>query len=221
MQSIKHKIKSAPELVRDQLREEIFSGQLIVGQQLRQDEIAERFGTSRIPVREALRQLESEHLITYQPNKGAIVKGLSIQEVLQMFDIRIALECHALKLAIPHMAEEDLATAEDILQRYQHCTDPTIWGEMNWRFHWCLYEPCNRDKLLNLIEANYGHLNRYARTQISLSSGKEQPQEEHFVLLSLCREGKTEKAVQFLYQHIEKAQKSLHAKLRKGKLRSD
>lgn len=213
--------KSAPEWVRDQLREEIFSGTLIVGQQLRQDEIAERFGTSRIPVREALRQLESEDLIIYQPNKGAIVKGFSIQEVLQLFDIRIALECHALKLAIPHMAVEDLHGAQQILDDYDASADPSTWGQMNWNFHWSLYEPCNRIKLLDMIEANYGHVNRYTRTQISLSAGKVQPQEDHLELLHLCAQGKVDAAVKFLYQHIEKAQKSLQAKARKAGIAID
>ena len=207
--------KSAPELVRDRLREDIFSGVLVAGQQLRQDEIADRFGTSRIPVREALRQLESEDLITYQSNKGAIVKGISIDDVIQMFDIRIALECRALKLAIPHMAEEDIDLAQEILDNYDHESDPAAWGDMNWKFHWMLYEPCNRPKLLNMIEANYGHVNRYTRTQISLFTGKVQPQEDHVKLLNLCRAGKVDEAVKYLEAHIEKAQKSLSAAARR------
>ncbi|NTG32083.1 GntR family transcriptional regulator, partial [Agrobacterium rhizogenes] len=100
--------KSAPELVRDGLREAILTGAYEEGQQLRQDELAEQFGTSRIPVREALRQLEGEGLVELHANKGAVVKGSSVEDVLEMLDIRIALECRALKLAIPNMAAEDL-----------------------------------------------------------------------------------------------------------------
>src|ERR1700712_286733 len=99
--------KPAPDVVRDGLREAIFCGEFLEGMPLRQDEIAERFGTSRIPVREALRQLESEGLVSFLPNKGVIVKGLSIDDVLEMLEIRIALECRALKLAVPNMAYED------------------------------------------------------------------------------------------------------------------
>lgn len=203
--------KSAPEIVRDKLREEIFTGVLVAGQQLRQDEIADRFGTSRIPVREALRQLESENLVSYFSHKGAVVKGFSINDVLQMLDIRIALECRALKLAIPNMAMEDFEAAQDILDNYSHSSDPSEWGEMNWKFHWTLYAPCNRIKLLSMIESNYGHVSRYVRTQISISSGKDQPQHDHHELLDLCREGKVEMAVQYLEAHIEKSQKSLSA----------
>src|SRR6266480_5545786 len=79
---------SAPDVVRDGLRKAIFDGDLVAGTQLRQDEIASRFGTSRIPVREALRQLESEGLVIFHPNRGAVVKGLSLEDVLEMLDIR-------------------------------------------------------------------------------------------------------------------------------------
>lgn len=209
--------KSAPELVRDGLREEIFSGILLAGYQLRQDEIAERFGTSRIPVREALRQLESEGLVIFQPNKGAIVKGLSIDDVVEMLDIRIALECRALKLAIPNMAIEDIESAQNILDDYDNTSDPEAWGEMNWNFHWTLYEPCHRIKLLTMIEANYGHVNRYIRAQVSIAAGKTKPQEEHLELLNLCTKGKIDEAVKLLEHHIQKAQKSLRAVARREK----
>src|SRR5436190_3117736 len=110
--------KPAPDLVRDGLRESILAGVFEAGHQLRQDEVAEQFGTSRIPVREALRQLESEGLVTFHPNRGAVVKGLSLEDVLEMLDIRIGLECRALKLAIPNMAVEDHEAAQQILDEY-------------------------------------------------------------------------------------------------------
>ena len=74
--------RSAPELVRDGLRDAILAGSIGEGTQLRQDQLAEQFGMSRIPVREALRQLEAEGLVKIEPNKGAIVTSLSIALVL-------------------------------------------------------------------------------------------------------------------------------------------
>jgi DNA-binding GntR family transcriptional regulator len=206
--------KSAPEMVRDGLRDAILGGKYVEGQQLRQDELAEQFGTSRIPVREALRQLEGEGLVQLQANKGAIVKGVSIDDVLELLDIRIALECRALKLAIPNMAVEDLDVAEEILARYEEAPDPATWGEMNWKFHWTLYSPCNLPKLLSMIESNYGHVSRFTRRQVSLATGKAKPQQDHVELLRLCREGDTERAVNLLEKHIERTQKSLRAATR-------
>lgn len=203
--------KSAPELVRDGLRASILAGEFEAGHQLRQDEVAEQFGISRIPVREALRQLQSEGLIVFHPNKGAMVKGLSLEDVLEMLDIRIALETRALKLAIPNMAIEDIEVAQEILDRYDAASEPEAWGEMNWSFHWTLYAPCNRPKLLAMIEANYGHVSRFTRRQVSRAAGKVRPQQEHHELLDLCRQGKIEKAVDLLEKHIEQTQKSLQA----------
>ncbi len=123
-----HQRRPAPELVRDGVREAIFSGLLPEGTQLRQDQLAEQYGTSRIPVREALRQLESEGLVRIEPNKGAVVTSLSVGDVLEMLDIRIALECHALRLAVPNMVEEDFAYAESILETYNADPDPGTGG---------------------------------------------------------------------------------------------
>lgn len=209
-----HQRRPAPELVRDGVREAIFRGTLPEGTQLRQDQLAEQYGTSRIPVREALRQLESEGLVRIEPNKGASVTSLSVGDVLEMLDIRIALECHALRLAVPNMAEEDLAHAESILESYNGDPDPEHWGAMNWNFHWTLYAPCNRPRLLQMIEANYGHVNRFVRMQVSLAAGKERPQREHKQLLDYCRAGAVDKAVALLEAHVEQTQKSVRASRR-------
>jgi DNA-binding GntR family transcriptional regulator len=208
-------------MVREGLRRAILDGEYASGTQLRQDELAERFGTSRIPVREALRQLEAEGLVTIEANKGATVTAFSLEEVLELLDIRIALECRALRLAIPNMVDGDFEAAEAILQGYACSGDPQLWGEANWRFHWTLYVPCGRAKLLAMIEANYGHVGRFTRLHVSTAAGKERPMREHWELLRLCRAGATAKAVQLLEAHIAYAQKSLIASQRRATLPAD
>ncbi|MEW9616166.1 GntR family transcriptional regulator [Shinella sp. S4-D37] len=203
--------RSAPEMVRDGLRDAILGGVLGEGTQLRQDQLAEQYGTSRIPVREALRQLEAEGLVRIEPNKGAIVTSLSVDDVLEMLDIRIALECHALRFAIPEMVDEDFELAERILDDYNREPDPAHWGKMNWQFHWTIYAPCHRPRLLAMIEANYGHVNRFVRAQVSLAAGKDRPQQEHEQLLDLCRRAMTDEAIALLVSHIEQTKKSVHA----------
>ena len=202
---------SAPTIVRDGLRQAILDGQYASGTQLRQDELAERFGTSRIPVREALRQLESEGLVTIETNKGATVTALSLPEVLELLDIRIALECRALRLAIPNMVDADFDAAEAIQQAYAASEDPSLWGDANWRFHSVLYTPCGRTKLLGMIESNYGHIGRFTRLHVSKAAGKERPLREHWDLLRHCRTGAVGKAVTLLEEHIAYSQKSLVA----------
>jgi DNA-binding GntR family transcriptional regulator len=209
--------QAAPDLVRDRLRQAIHSGKLQPGDLLRQEELADRFGTSRIPVREALRQLETEGLVTLQPNRGAVVAALSLQEVLEMLDIRIALECRALYLAVPNMIDSDFEAAAKILKSYDREPRPQKWGEMNWRFHEALCLPCNRPKLLAMIEANYGHVSRFVRTQVSMASGKEKPQKDHYEILDACRNGDARKAASLLDLHITHTQKSLMAASRQAR----
>lgn len=204
----------APDLVSDGVRKAIFAGDFEPGAQLRQDELADRYGTSRIPVREALRQLEAEGLVTIHPNRGAVVATLSLDDVLEMLEIRIALECRALRLAVPNMVDVDIDAAAAILKSYDEEPRPQNWGEMNWRFHKALYAPCNRAKLIAMIEANYGHVGRFIRVQVSLAAGKERPQREHHAMLDACRRGDTDTAVRMLEDHIIHTQKSLQAAAR-------
>jgi DNA-binding GntR family transcriptional regulator len=205
---------STPDVVRDGVRRAILDGDFEPGAQLRQDELAERYGTSRIPVREALRQLESEGLVTIHPNRGAVVSTLSLEDVLEMLEIRIALECRALRLAIPNMVDVDFEAAADILKSYDAEPRPQKWGEMNWQFHKALYAPSNRPKLIAMIEANYGHVGRFIRLQVSLAAGKERPQREHYAMLEACRRGDIDGAARMLEEHIIHTQKSLLAAAR-------
>src|SRR5437868_10445798 len=85
--------RTTPGMVADVLRDAIRSGDLKGGQPLRQDELAAQFGLSRIPVREALRRLEGEGLVTVNPHRGAVVSILSNEELHEICEIRVALEC--------------------------------------------------------------------------------------------------------------------------------
>lgn len=205
---------STPDAVREALRLAIRDGEFAPGFQLRQDELAERFGTSRIPVREALRQLETEGFVRILPNRGAVVSDLSVDEVVELLEIRIALECHALRLAIPAMGDADFEEATKILRAYDAEPNPEKWGAFNWTFHEMLYAPCHRPRLLTMIEANYGHVSRFTRTLVSRAAGKERPQREHYQLLDLCRENEVEKAVRLLREHIVQTQKNLKSSQR-------
>ncbi len=196
------------------LRTEIADGRLAPGSALRQDDLAGRFGTSRIPVREALRLLEAEGLVTYPPNRGAIVAVVSPQEIQEMLEVRIALECHALRMAVPLAAGSDIDDMRRILHAYDAAPDAGAWSAMNWQFHWALYLPCECRRLLDAIERNFKQFSSAARMQISALSGKERPQREHWKLLTLVENGKADQAAALLADHIRDTQRSIRAKLR-------
>lgn len=202
------------EAVAEALRRDIAIGRLSPGEPLRQEELAARFGTSRIPVREALRSLQAEGLVSYSPNRGATVTLVSDAEIQEMLEVRIALECHALRLAVPNAADSDVATARAILEEYDAAPDAEAWSAMNWRFHWALYLPCDCRRLLDAIERNFGQFNSAARRQISARAGKERPQREHHRLLALVEKGRGEDAARLLEDHIRDTQRDMRARAR-------
>lgn len=194
------------------LKDDILKGLLPPGLQIRQEAVAEQFGVSRVPVREALRQLESEGLLTAELHKGAFVANRSLDEVEEMLDIRIALELRALKLAFPHITPEVVASAKSILTTYDHSDDPLEWQELNMAFHMTLYRPCNRPRLLKMIEdvvlVNY----RFLRTYISMTVGRDHPQDEHHKILEACAARDADLALRLLEIHMEQTRVALQKK---------
>ena len=213
------KAVSAADEVAQLLRAEIVEGRMPPGSALRQDELAARYGKSRIPVREALKSLQAEGLVSYSVNRGAVVTEVSPEEVLDMLEVRIALETHALKLAIPRMVPEDVEEARSLLTDYDKAGAPEEWSDMNARFHETLCAPCECERLMVLVRENHLRFNRYARISVSGIVGKDKPQKEHWRLLELCEDDKVSAAVKLLEQHIRSTQRSLRANLRRSAAR--
>ena len=104
----RHRKQASHELVADVLREAITTGRLRANEPLPQDEIADQLQVSHIPVREALRQLQSEGLVTYQANRGATVAALTTAEIREIYEIRILLETAAIRAATPRLTPVQL-----------------------------------------------------------------------------------------------------------------
>lgn len=207
---------SAPQLVYHRLRDLIIEGAFAGGHPLRQDELAAQFGVSRIPVREALRQLAAEGLVAYEANRGAIVSSVSLGDALEMLDIRIALECRALRLAIPNLTDSDCTRIEAVLEAYGSAEDVADCGRLNRDFHLALYAPADRPRLLALIQDNFDNANRFTRLQVSIATGRERPHREHQEIFRACRGGEVDRAVQLLEAHITYSQKALVATVRRS-----
>lgn len=192
----------------DAIREKILHGDYPEGKPLRQDAIATDLGVSRIPVREALRQLEAEGLVTFIPHSGAVVSTLSLEEVRQLFDLRALIEVDMLGVAIPSIGEDDLAKAESILDRYEAALktgDISAWGSLNWDFHSTLYAPAERPLTMGVIQNLHNQSDRYLRMQIALTHGEMRANEEHRAILHAVHEGDTPYAKSLLDTHIRGA----------------
>ncbi|MGD9100781.1 MAG: GntR family transcriptional regulator, partial [Anaerolineae bacterium] len=118
------------------LRDEIIRGDFVPGQYLRLEEIATRFDVSTMPVREALRDLEAEGLVTIFPHRGATVTQLSADELQDIYDIRVALEEMATRLAVPLVTEATLTELTTLVERMEnHVGDVATLVKLNHQFH--------------------------------------------------------------------------------------
>jgi len=204
-----HRYRTVPNYVADALREAILRGELKGGQPLRQEEIARDFGVSRIPVREALCQLEGEGVVTILPHRGAIVSTLSAAEIAELFELRELLEAEALRLAMSNRNEAAIAGAAALLEESDRADDPARLSELNRRFHLALYTPAGRPRLLALIEKMNADTNRYLRIGLSLMQYQATSQAEHRRLLEAYCAGREAAAQSVLRGHIAAAGKRL------------
>ncbi len=210
------KYRTTQSMVAGGLRDAILSGVLAGGAPLRQEEIAESFGVSRSPVREALRQLEGEGMVSFIPHRGAVVSELSHHEVQEITEIRVILETAAMRRSLPLLQDEDLERAEEVLHRIDREDDlMSLWSELNWRFHATLLAPAERSRLLALIKSQHDAFERYIRMHLALSD-YEKPQKEHYELLDLCRKRDSEAVLRLLTNHIEDTSELLLTHIKKN-----
>lgn len=213
--------QSLTSAVADKLRDQIIRGEIPEGAQLRQDAIATQYQVSRIPVREALRQLDAEGLIAIVPNRGAIVPALSPDDVEELFSIRALLEPEVLKLSIPHLTEQDFTEAAAILRKYvselRREDHVSAWGRLNWQFHSTLYSRAVLPRFMAVIRNVNNSGERYTRLQLYLTHGIKRANEEHHKILELCRNRDVSAACTLLRDHILHAGQSLKEVLQQGR----
>jgi DNA-binding GntR family transcriptional regulator len=210
---------NTPEMITNALRSAILQGRYQSGEPLRQDRIAAEFGISKIPVREALVQLRTEGLITFSPNRGAVVSELSHEEVDEIYTMRIALEAKALERAIPALRPADLIRAQAVLDIVDTEDDQSRWSELNWEFHAALYQAARMPRLLTTIEMLHNNVARYLVIYLKKLGAQPVSQNEHRAILDSIRHRKAKRAVDQLQQHLERASKRLVGFLKKSKLK--
>jgi DNA-binding GntR family transcriptional regulator len=202
-----------PQTVADQvagiLREAIADGSLAAGTALRQDDLASRFGFSRMPIRDALRLLEAEGLVAIHPTRGAFVARMDAAEIREIYDIRMLLEAEALLLSIPRLTDAKLAEADAVLDQIDAEPNVARWGALNRAFHLALYSACGNARLLALIEAQHGASDRYVRILLSRLDYRDRSQAEHRKLLAACRKRDADKAVTWLKRHLAEGSEAL------------
>ena len=203
----------------EQLRRDILDGTYAAGEQLRQDALAASFQVSRIPVREALFQLEAEGLVLIEPHKGAIVSAFSLEEIDDVFDLRMLLEPRLLAQSAPLLTPQDFAETSKLDAEFKGAIaaqDVAQWGQLNARYHLALYRHAQLPRTLAIVTSLLQTSDRFTRLQMNRAPALSRAETEHRKLLRLCQEGKVAQACDHLVAHIERVRQDLHALLGRG-----
>lgn len=190
---------TAQELVLQSVRKAILDGVLGPAERLRQEELADVFGTSRIPVREALRALEYEGLVKSEPHRGFTVTSLDADDIEEVYDLRILLEAHAVRLALPLLTDDDFEELETLFAEMQSVTEPDQQLATRERFYLRLYSVTGRPRLVGLITRLRQEVARVLRwATITHSSSV------HEQFYEAVRTGDAERAVALLSAHYRR-----------------
>jgi DNA-binding GntR family transcriptional regulator len=196
---------SATDHVLDQIRTAILAGRLPAGETLRQEDLAERLGVSRMPVREAIRRLHAEGLVEVLPSRRVRVAPLDRAEIEDIYDMRAALEPLAVRLAVPRLTKAQLRDAAHALEAADDEDDADTFGVRNAAFHLALMTPCERPRLLNGIASLLDLSDRYQRAALRDEEHNARVREEHAALLAAARAGDAATAADLTERHVRQA----------------
>ena len=200
--------------VRDHLRDEIMSNRLPPGTHLQEEVIAAQLGISRAPVREALRLLAAEDLVTIAPRRGAVVRSLSPEEFLAAYQVREALEVLAIRLAILRLTPVDHNALRDLHQEMVLLAargDVDGFFEANTAFHALAVERSGNDRLREIYRQLMNQLRRYRMRSMSLRGGLDRSLAEHAAILDAVERRDADAAARLLADHIQMPQRLLRA----------
>lgn len=185
------------------LRDKIIKGEFPPGEKISIRKIAEMYGVSTMPAREALNKLQSEGFIISK-RRSTVVKQLSIKELVEIFMIRKTLEKMAVEWSLPNVGTKELNELETAVKEMDHITDPGEWNQLNKQFHFHLYSYSNSAPLLELLEKMWGRVEPYMNIYSSSSQHLLLSQQEHYKMLELLRAQKLEELIHLTMDHIQK-----------------
>ncbi|WP_447901981.1 GntR family transcriptional regulator [Pseudomonas serbica] len=208
LSSIKVNDPIAPHLARsvieETLRSAILDGRLPCGIALRQQDLADLFGVSRMPVREALRQLEAQALLNVVAHKGAVVAPLVQGDAVETYALRILLESEALRLSVPLLEAADLEQAARYIEELEMEQDYTEIGRLNRLFHMSLYSKAPNRRLLKLVEDGLNEEERFLRFNLEAMGLGKLSQEDHRAMWRAANARDVEGSVQLLVNHLNR-----------------
>lgn len=195
--------RTTSDQIADALREAILMGQFEDGEELNQVTLAKHFGTSRVPLREALRQLQAEGLVSSKAHKRVLVTTLSVERVVEILDIRALLEGHLLAQAMRSITPEHVQRLEKLCHEMDRTVAHQAWLRKNREFHQALYEPSGLTFTIDLVEQLSARVERYLHmwSERGIQRNKE-ANAEHWAIVRAIKANNARTARSELETHI-------------------
>ena len=197
-----------------ELRRAIATGELVPGQQLRQESLAERFGVSRVPLREALQVLEGEGQVVHEPHRGYFVTELSLPDLTEVYRLRSILEAEAARVALPLLTDADIdrvAALADDVDRAAETGNVAAMVEANRAFHFALVEASGMRRLTRLVGSLWDPTDVYRAVYYGSATNRERVRHEHAGIIAALRDRDLSRVVAELDAHREHAVAELAA----------
>lgn len=195
-----------PRAIYENLKRQIISGKLVPGDELRIMSLAKKLDVSIVPVREAIRMLAAENLVELRPRRSPIIARLDERDLIEMNQIRGALEPIVLRDAVARHTSDTIATCRTLLERDNTSTDLWEKVELNKEFHLAILGPSILQRSISIIADQYDGIARVTQYQVVNHGGMVgQNNYEHKEILDAAISGDADKAVELMGRHIDKA----------------
>lgn len=197
--------------IADGLRESILAGEIGPGQRVRQEMVAARYGASRVPVREALRILEAEGLVTLVANTGAWVSRLSLAECEELYQIRERIEPLLLRFSVPNLTGENVAELHRLADAMETGDDVEAFLRLDRDFHWLTYSAAETNVLGETVQRLWNATQHYRRafTRLFTVEADKTVHHEHHLIAHAIERRDVDDAERMLYGHIRRTRLEL------------
>lgn len=198
------------------LREAILRGELEPGERLMEIALAQKLGVSRTPIREAIRKLELEGLVTMTPRKGAVVAKITFKDLKDVLEVRKNLEELAVELACSRATEEDIIEMKKLHQEFIETLeqdDLTIIAEADVKFHDFIYGMADNKRLIQILNNLREQMYRYRLEYIKDDTMRFNLDDEHAMIIDAIENKDVAKAKEYINIHINNQESTIVKKL--------
>jgi DNA-binding GntR family transcriptional regulator len=203
---------SIVDTVTERLRGEILDGSIQPGERIRVSDLEKRFAVSHIPIREALRRLETEGLVVTSPQRATLAAGVALDDLVGLYELRLMIETQVARTAVARMDDDHRAairTALAELEAAAEDADSVEFWERHREFHWAILAPAGSPWIRRVLEQLWQSAERYVRLFVSTFGSIDDAMREHRLMVEACDAGDADRLVELHVQHLTRTEETV------------